>query len=266
MVLSAENRQCGADADCAPLGSGLFCDDGMCRSHGGNDGGVDAGDPAWSCVGQVEWPQGVAPATFSFRAEDFSKAPITPSSVRACNRLDVTCANPVTTDFDTFEGVSTVLVPGGFDGFFEVEVPDKLPSLLYVSRPITEDIEYGAITCLAESDMALIAGIAQANPPSPERGHVFLLSLDCQLEWASGVEFRVDATEEDTESFYTRSGLPSSAALNTDQDATGGYINLPPGIRTFEALRTETGVVHATVSAVVRQQSITYIDVPPTPE
>ena len=269
LMMAPTDHQCSNDSDCASLGSSLVCREGLCHqvTQDAGDGGEAGTDDPWSCVGDVTWPAAGPPVTLSLKTVDMSKNSVTPDVVRACNKLDLTCATPTATDFQYFDGVVTLQVPGGFDGFIEVTATGWLDGLVTPSRPMTEDYDFGEFVLMRSEDLALIAALGGVGVDiNPDAGHGFILALDCQNDIASGVELTVDKQQSDTVGWYLNGGLPSADETETSADGQGGFINLPPGIRIFQGTIAEKDIVYSTVSTVVRASTITYIDMPPTPD
>jgi hypothetical protein len=191
--------------------------------------------------------------------------------VRVCKSDDDTCADPLVPPIYSPDGRVTFEVPGGFNGYLELESPTAMPGRVEMVRPI------GRMRLLVEPKMIKrenFANFAAASQVAidPDLGHVMFWVEDCGGQRASGVAVRVIEGPEgnaaqllpNSAAYYAVAGrLPSSGVGQTDSAGGGGIINLPPVFWTFEAYLAADQRHIATVAARVRPGQVTVFVVEP---
>jgi hypothetical protein len=155
--------------------------------------------------------------------------PASPVSVRACNRPDAFCAEPVVvrTGKQASKGPMMLDIRGGFAGFFEVQAEGYIPSLFYGGTFLSgqTQVRYPVIMVpnLAVEPWAGLVGTAL----DPKRGHLIFFAYDCADVLARGVEARIDIADGGTAAWYIQELLPDANATATDVAGSGGFFNLP---------------------------------------
>lgn len=243
-----------------------------CTSHAQcTDAGAGGGCLADQCVDDeiaAQWicktPElKTAMVRYSFRVIDFTtREPPANVVVHACRTDDVGCSAPVDSDDEPSEaGHVELSLPAGFTGFFEIS-SDALPVLLYVTKPISRNILDRDVPVITLETVELTSQTI-GFPYDPERGIVLLEAIDCAGAPSGGIRFELDGAE--AERFYVVDQLPNTDADATVHDAThntatGGFINVPAGRRSFSAYLGRDGVKLQSFDAQVRAGTITFVD------
>jgi hypothetical protein len=194
---------------------------------------LEPGGPDWSCVnGNATTPRtpptnsAVAPAaTYSVTLTDFvTGRPAAGVQARACARVDVNCASPLTSQLTaSADGVLRVPLFQGFDGYVEVLADGMVPALFFLNGPLERDTEgFPAflVPVPALTGLATTVGV----PIDPQFGGIGFWALDCAGKPAAGVLMSNDAGGQ---IYNFVAGLP--AFQTTTADGIGGFINVPPG-------------------------------------
>jgi hypothetical protein len=268
LILSTD-PQCSSNADCTSRGAAFakaVCSSGACVAGGSGDGGSDP----WACLDN---PQAVPPATVPVKVSmtffdpvsQGGNRPIAGVAVRGCTTLDVGCGTPVFTSVTSDEtGTVTFTLPAQFDGYLEMSATSIFPALWYFAPPPQEDTHYNVSLLSPQA----FTGIAQTvgTTVDPNLGHTFNIALDCAKKYgqfAKGVTFKAQATNNKTRAFYQVGGLPSTTATTTDSSGVGGFANVTPG--SFAVTAELDGRRTGSVNVLVRAGVITYAPIPPGP-
>jgi len=271
VVLEPGEAQCESDADCsARRFDGAACVDQVCvHSEGG--GGADT---VWGCLGNVVEPvpdpsQTVELSVRLAFASDSSA--LTTGTVDFCDKLDINCTGD-SPDFPkglspNSTGMVTVDVKQGFDGFVRITDPEIVDSRVYVGRPIVEVPKVKEIQLLRPNEYAALAGIAQGMVDET-RGTAILLAIDCKGDSASGVRFETPNADGDSIAFYLINQAPTipPTATETDVDGFGGFFNLPVSAAVARSFRAEDDVFVGESSFQVVANTISYVQIAPTPQ
>jgi hypothetical protein len=271
VILSPGEAQCETDADCAARGfDGAACVDAVCV---GGDG-VGGADTVWGCLGNV-----VEPVADTSKSVELSvrlafasdSSPLTSGTVDFCDKLDINC----TGDSANFpkglspnaDGVVTVSVKQGFDGFVRITDPEIVDSRVYVGRPIVEVPKVKEIQLLRPNEYAALAGIAQGMVDET-RGTAILLAIDCKGDSASGVRFESPNADDDSIAFYLINQAPTipPTATETDVDGFGGFFNLPVSAAVARSFRAVDDAFVGESSFQVVANTISYVQIAPTPQ
>lgn len=266
-VVNGGEEQCASDQDCADRGfAGAICVEQTCQPL--------AIDPVWGCLGNVTEPEPDPTRTVEFSILlTFAVGGGTASQdtvVDACDKLDIACTgnNP---DLPTgirpdAEGMITMAVPEGFDGFVQIIGPEIVDSRVYVGRPLVGPPPVDAIELFRPGDIELLATLT-GEEPDPTRGSAVVLAIDCSGEGAGGVRFETPNADDSTIAFYLINQAPAlpPAATATDLDGFGGFFNLPAGAAVVRAIRDEDDVFIGESSFQVLADTISYVLVAPTP-
>jgi hypothetical protein len=98
------------------------------------------------------------------------------------------------------------------------------------------------------------------------RGTAIVLTEDCQQERVAGVVLSTENGDENTIPYYFKGLIPDFDATQTDDQAAGGWVNLPPGFITAEARRVETDQFIGVAGFQSRAGTLSYVPIGPTPE
>jgi hypothetical protein len=266
-IVSPGDEQCTADADCEARGfADALCEDGVC---------VDAPvDPIWGCLGNVVEPVPDTSKKIEFPirlAYAIDATPVTGAVIDVCDKLDIGCTGadpnyPKGISPDA-EGVVDVNVPEGFDGFVRITHPEIVDSRVYVGRPIVEPPSVKEVQLFRPSDIELLATLTDTEP-DPTRGSAVVLGVDCSGIAASGLSFDVTTFDSGALAFYLINQLPvlPPGATATDKDGFGGFFNLETGSAVVTSTRAADGVYVGESGFQVLANTISYVQVAPTPE
>ncbi len=271
VVLSPDEGQCEVDADCADRGfAGATCVEGVC-SGGGAGGGADA---VWGCLGNVVEPEPDLTKTveLSVRLAFASGGePVTGGTVDFCDKLDIDCTG-MSPDFPKglaadAQGMVKAAVRQGFDGFVRIEHPEIVDSRIYVGRPIVEVPKVKEVQLLRPGEYSALANLAQGEV-DPTRGTAILLVVDCKGDAASGVRFETPNADAQSLPFYLVNQAPTvpPTATATDADGFGGFFNLAVNNAVARAFRASDNVYVGESSFQVVANTISYVQIAPTPQ
>lgn len=262
LMIDTRKAQCSKDADCSEHGSDLSCVDQVCVK-------VEAPTP-WACLGKVAWPIGTSSkVTLAVPVLDVMTSAFPENlQVRACSKLDVACASPLsaTVDLSSTPGHLKVSLDAGFDGYLELTSPTITPALFFVVRPVWQDTTLTAILPVVSRQG--FEGIAQAIGTTLDltaMGHVYALASDCTDSPAAGVRFEIDKENAQTAAYYMINRTPVSSTPATDSSGSGGFLNLPTGFLKLTGYVSTTGARIGEVGFVVRAGAVSYPRVIPTP-
>jgi hypothetical protein len=219
--------------------------------------------------------------TFSVAIADLlSERPYAGSLVKACNKLDAQCALPIDQSTTDSDGLVSLTVPAGSDGFsgyLDITGGDNgsvdggtspiFPALWYPVPPIVSPGLRQRIQFVSAADLPTLGALTRAEI-DPTRGHFAANALDCNLIAAGGVSFTADVADDKTRSFYFVGGVPNISATSTDpQTAIGGFVNLPGNqLALITATATQDG--NKKIGSLVfhiRPGSFTTTSLPPVP-
>lgn len=269
VILTPGEAQCEVTADCEARGfSGASCVSQVC---------VDSttADPTWGCLGHVvePVPDKTKKVAFPIRlAYAIGGAAFNTGKVDICDKLDVDCTqiNPdypkgITPDVD---GNVLVNVVEGFDGYVKITDAGKIvDSLVYVGRPIVKAPKVKEIQLLRPGEPELLAKSAKKTV-DPTRGTCIVLAVGCGGDAAGGVRFESPSADDKSTPFYLINQAPAlpPTATETDADGFGGFFNLPVGPALVRSIRTEGDVYVGESSFQVLANTITYVQISPTPK
>ena len=239
--------------DCTARGpafEGAVCEASMCSIA-----------TAWSCLSQarpVVSTAGSFTAAFLVR-ETVSQAPKVGVSVRACRRLDVSCAEGLTAAATTDSmGNVSLGVPGGFAGYARLEEPSIMPTLFFFDPPVQRDLAVRTISVHSPETAGGLAALAGAESNS-SLGIVLVTVFDCFGKPAEGVRVTPDNAGNAAKTFYIRNGLPAPAATATDATGYSGVVNAAPGTVSFSASLGDMYVGSVTMLVQAGTQTIAHI-------
>lgn len=229
-------------------------------------GPAPAPDTRWGCLDEAEMPT-ASPLLPSIDLaltviDTVTDAPPPGLSARACSRLDVECANPLTPDVNAaVDGAMHLSVPQRFAGFVEIRSPATVPTMYFINQELMRD----TAESFAIISTAALAGLAARDNVmiEPERGFVLIRTFDCQGEPASGVQL---SNDKGGEPFAFVDGFPVVGRDETSGDGIGGFVNIPAGIVVLQGIVREHGTSLSNASVIVRPGWFSYGDVEPLPE
>ena len=270
LALSPGEEQCETADDCAARGFGeATCEQGLCVEP-------VVIDPIWGCLGNVVEPEPdpTQVVLIEFRLVFASDGnPVADGTVvDVCDNLDPECTNTASPDFPkglsvNADGTIALEAKQGFDGFIRISNPDIVPSRVYVGRPILEPPSVKEIRLLRPLEYETLANIALAEV-DPMRGTAIVLGLDCQDDGVSGLRFESASADAGTKPFYLINQSPQTppTATETDVDGFGGFFNMPAGNAVVVSRRAEGDLYVGESSLQILANTISYVQVKPTPE
>jgi hypothetical protein len=182
--------------------------------------------------------------------------------IRACRPLDFTCDEPLATSLPTDDaGQTTLIVPGGFDGYFEMPDAAGFVPAIYWHAPI-QGSQLDDQAVLPPNLVALAAELVEVTVEG-DAGTVIPIVLDCNGVAAAGVRFNLSDLAPSEHFFYLNDSVPSHTATATD--STGGALlfNAPPGTITMTAT-TPGGQLIGSSTTEVRAGWATFVQFTPS--
>jgi hypothetical protein len=198
------------------------------------------GGQNWACLDNpIVWPKppAVGSITFSVTFVTFtSEQPFVGETVKACDKLDYTCANPIQSMTADSDGLVTLTVPAGlsgFDGYLDVSGgkvagngATLFPAIWYPVPFVVADGWRGRTQLPSTDEVALLTA-ATGTTADPTRAQVAMNAVDCNFGPAAGVSFIADSADQATVAYYLVGGVPVITATKTDQSGIGAFLNLP---------------------------------------
>jgi len=265
IVLAPGETQCSVAADCQARGfAGAACSDaGVCQMPV---------DPVWGCLGNVvePVPDPTKKVSITEQLTHTDQSPVTMATVDVCAKLDLDCTS---TDPNYPKGLTpgadgslTFSVIQGFDGFIRISGPLIMDSRVFVGRPIVAQPAVKSVRLILTSEYGLLAGYAHQTV-DPTRGTAILYEVDCSGLAAGGVSFASPNADSKSEPFYLINQFPTIAptATATDKDGFGGIFNMPVGPAVASSTRASDGKAIGQSSFGVLANTISYVQIAPTP-
>lgn len=223
-------------------------------------------DPKWACLDGAEAPSAVAlrpTVTFTLGLNDPSTRSAPPgASLRACNRFDLDCAQPVSAP--VVMGADSLFhleLPQGFDGYLEITSPAIIPALYVFSRPLRTDLEDEFIVVGLTTARGLAASGSQQLDPN--LGLVAVRARDCLGELTEGVKF---SNDKGGTAFAFVDGLPVLGYDETNDEGLGGFLNVPLGTVVVQGQEAVSGRISGTATVLLRQGWIAIVELDPRPQ
>lgn len=250
-------QHCSADKDCESLGPeyvGGRCVTSQCRPN-----------PKWRCEPTPQWPAAMGIKELSLPVIDaLSLNPLSDVHIVACNKLDYTCAMPVTEANSGKDGSVKLSVPDNFMGYVqETGRTDYAPGMYFLPPALPQDGKLPNWPLLPSGAVINALAVALGANLDPMRGHMMLIADDCFGMTLANVTFTSPQMDKSTVQFYVRDGVPNNMVKDTPPEGDGGYLNFPAGTALITATETKTGIELATVSAIVRPGFITTVYIRP---
>ncbi|MBX3232163.1 MAG: hypothetical protein KIT84_19390 [Labilithrix sp.] len=175
----------------------------------------------WACLGR-ETP--IEPVVVPYRVHLRRLVPPNPPLVgvpiKACDVFDAACTSPVDVPARTDEtGRLDISLTSGFRGFLEIEAPptqpDLVPGIIY-ALPVPDKSapknEIRTFSLPTKSELAALVG----DIVSPDHGHVFVATLDCDEAPLAGVTVQAEPKAPETVAYYLDAvGTPSATQTKT---------------------------------------------------
>jgi hypothetical protein len=169
---------------------------------------------------------------------------------KACSNQDPTCDAPLavamTPDSDGYLSFSNL--PHAFDGFFVIEAPSIVTSVLFSNRPFYEDEQWEGPSVVTPETQAAIARMG-GEEPETELATTILDVYDCDRDAAPGVIYTQEGTSTE-HPFYFHSTYPDrdvevtatvdSLLSSGANRAIGGFSMVEVGYVTFVGTYAET--------------------------
>jgi hypothetical protein len=228
----------------------------------------------WTCIDDPKPTVEAGSVTLTIQFTDAATAsssgsfegdPIPGLDVRICTALDFSCASPIGNATSAANGNAVLVVPKGFDGFYEVRAPEGsgYPPVLIRRMPQLHDEWTGhAVTKkeLLETGASLV-GI----PVDPAKGIAILSGTDCGHKPRPGLTFSVSNLAPDEKVVYIDSSLPSDTATSTDGTGSALVYNVPPGTLTMTGFVLINGAYRPikTLGALARTGWLTFVQLRP---
>ena len=273
--------ECSTDADCQKHGGGTCVNkacfkvmhecntDKDCETHGAEYTGGRCmatqclPNPKWRCEPLPMWPASTGNVDMIIPVVDalsFNRVPNV--KIVACNKLDLTCASPVTMDMTGTNVEVKLSVPNNFSGYVQqTDRPQYAPAMYFLPAGWPEDGRFPNFPLLPSGVIIQALAATLGGTIDPMRGHMILIAVDCQGNTLPGITFTSPQMDKSTIQFYVRDGAPSTTVKDTPSDGDGGYLNFPTGTALITVHETKLNLDLATASVLVRPGfiSVAYI-------
>lgn len=238
-----EGHPCTADAECSAFGPefvGGRCVGSTCRPN-----------PRWRCEKPATATSMEPLAVTVFVRDSLSLNPLRNIRALVCQKLDVSCVEPVTEATSDSEGYFKFTVPADFAGYMKVEDRRYMPAMYFFPPALPSDGKLQPFPLLGAGLVDSLA-LSLGSRLNPERGHMMLVAEDCLGMALPGVSFSSTQPDRSTIQFYVRDLLPSTTAKETAEVGNGGYLNFPTGNAIIDVTLVKSMLKLTTFSVVVR--------------
>ena len=246
-----------------------LCAGSGCTKFASEDDGVELReaqpvDEKWNCLSsEADFSDVMAvdgpPLSYAFSARNYVSGQL-PQNLRgrACYKADVACNQPATEHFaPDADGVITLPLTEGFNGYIEITSDDMVPTLLLFPAPLTPDLAT-SLSALPVSLLpfeALLAfGDAANIELSPTSGVVSINTFDCLGPAAPDIRLELNSPAVP---FTFVDGLPIAFLDTTTDDGSGGFANVLPGLVVVRGFRKGTMDLIGLETVLVRSQWVT---------
>ena len=215
----------------------------------------------WACLRDPVPAASKVPVKQTFHFFDGSIAnfpSVAGLTVRACQRIDFDCANPVAPGVVTGEdGLAVVTVPSGFTGFFEAFGRDDYQSIIMVERVANSEIkaEVSVVTKAVSAAYAAAAGTMYQEG----MGNMTLIVRDCEGKPGTGISFDLKSSSSTGSVVYLVNSLPTAGATATDASGVAVDFSLPPGALNASASASDGSFTVATRPGLARAGWLTQL-------
>lgn len=270
VLFATTKGQCATDGDCTARGAGfeaMHCSsDSVCvaavvSAEGGAEASIDAAVDPFACANLLApSPDPSKRLDMAMRYTDFSTGAAPENTlVRLCAATDPNCENARTTlegggpgdagpEGGTgwvktrTDGTVSTKIELGFEGFFEAKAVQYPPTFRSTSPALRNPKNEFEQLLLRPAEIKFLADEALGKPGSYDsNGHglVFVFARDCNQQPIGGASFTTTAADPLMKLFYVINSAPSITDTKSDSLGRGGFINVPPGIHTFNAFHGE---------------------------
>jgi hypothetical protein len=227
-------------------------------------GGPGTAGP-WDCVGEPLRDPGLGDYMTSGTVSDLnSRTPVLNASVSACLSSDQNCSAPLATVVAS-DGSFSMTVTLAFQGYFRIEPPAPfIPAIVQLTTPISLAAGRPDIVLFQQSTLDSLARIL-GTTIDVDAGHAFFSVTDCNGEPGRNVSVTVSSANAGTYAAYylADNSIPTTDRQYTGQQGGGGFVNLGPGLATFQVVNADTNTRLATVVAPIRAGVTTFFQVQP---
>lgn len=280
VIVDANRPQCSTDADCTNRGAdfaGSVCKAGACEgsitASGGMGPSVDPNDPLnpqnprWACASEPPTTSAGYKLTMHLLDAIDSTKVLPGISAQLCRKLDAMCETPVGAMTTSDEnGVVTMQVEKGFDGFVQLTGAKIAPSMYFLTAPASGDLDLPSVPLASPFAASSIVLQAGGNTWAKDTsGIVLLTAFDCAGTSAASINFSIGGTPDPkTFIFYLVNSLPTTDVSMTDETGYGGLVNVPAGVATISSLLGgPSGHKVSKISVLVRAGYVSYSRVTP---
>jgi hypothetical protein len=155
------------------------------------------------------------------------------------------------------DGVVTVPLTIGFNGFLEITSSEMVPTLLLfpdaLSTELARLVEPAGVSLLPFSALAAFGESSQLAL-EPSSGVISMNAYDCSGPNVAGVRLELDTAGVP---FSFIDGLPLANIDTTSTEGTAGFANVPPGLSVVRAYRADTDELIGLETVIVRSGWVT---------
>lgn len=270
---------------CESIGGGMetACVAGAGAGAGGTSGQDEPMGPAdWSCVGREPPPAPVdipEIVTYTFPLVEWvSNRPLPGRTVRVCNRIEATCANPITTvNVPDTDRNAVVEIPGNLDVFLLLDATSGnpmnpiIPTVLYFDGALYSDQTGGRIQMLTAATTVGLATQLGINL-NFEQGVLSMRAHDCAGRIVGGAFFSIDDTSGMPIPYTFVNGLPRAAVppmpaprtiIMSDNSPWAGFVNVPPRPLTVHGFMSDGEREFGSIDVTVKEGMMNAIEIRP---
>ena len=256
MVVDSERVQCKTATDCTSRGpayAGSVCTDSVCRP-----------DPTWACLDEPNTDE-IATTTVHvvFTGSDLlSQKPLPGIRLTLCAKLDADCLLPIAQYQSDQAGLLDVVMPVGFDGYFQTEGDGIYPTLFF--PPNTRKQRASSVLPMVPASFfgGMFSGIGASV--SADRTVIMTTALDCLGRPAAGMVLSSAQADDKTTTYFLQGGIPSKLATATDDSGAGGFVNIKTGGAVITSTIAANNRVAGTVAVQTRPGHLTMVLVLPS--
>jgi len=143
-------------------------------------------------------------------------------------------------------------------------VPVYAPAMVFFNPPIVADTTTPVgLPLFAAAGLPAIVQAAGATL-DPTKGNLFITTLDCDGNRASGVTYEIAEHQSEVTQLYVDNGVVSNTAFETDTSGIGGFIGVPAGFAEVTAFNSANDKI-GKVGLQAAPFTMTYGFVTPSP-
>jgi hypothetical protein len=211
--------------------------------------------PVTALPGNLEMDLVLSDVSTASTSDSSAGTPLVGATATACSKLDLACAHPVATATTDAQGSAILMVPGGFDGYYQTQAMGFPPAVLtrppllrneLVSNPMANDSTLMAAPFLvSQTDGGSVT-------QEPGNAIAIVSIFDCASAAVEGAKLTIGDPGPSEQVFYFQDSLPTSAAMSTDSTGSVIIFNVPPGIMSLTATLPSSTQTLPAVSAIAR--------------